>query len=89
MSPTVTAGFFLIVGLYSAWAMVNDLQTGIAKTRSGTVDVREFPGWFYLLIFVKAVFVCLSTAVVLHAFGLIGDPFVWMRQNLPFLMPRR
>jgi hypothetical protein len=89
MSPIITTGFFLVMGLYSAFAMVNDLKTGTAQIRGGTIDVKEFPGWFYLLIFIKAAFICLAVAVVLHAFDLVGDPFIWMHQNLPFLMPRQ
>jgi hypothetical protein len=88
MSPTLITGFFLVVGLYSLWAVVNDLRTGIATGRRSTIDVRENPGGFYLLVFIKAMWICLTTAVVLHAFGLIGDPFVWMRLYFPFLMPR-
>lgn len=88
MSDTVTAGLFLCAGLYSMASLVNDLRTGIALSRNNTVDVREYPGWFYLLIFTKTVFISFALAVVLHAFGLIGDPFAWVRQTLPFLMPR-
>jgi hypothetical protein len=89
MSDTVIAGFFLCMGLYSLSSLVSDLRTGIAASSKGNVDVREYPGWFYLLILTKTAFVSFAFAVVLHAFGLIGDPFVWMRQNLPFLMPRQ
>ena len=89
MSDTVIAGLFLCMGLYSLASLVNDLRTGVAASRNSTVDVREYPGWFYLLIVTKTVFISFAFAVVLHAFGLIGDPFVWMRQNLPFLMPRQ
>lgn len=62
-----------------------ELRTGIATSNPTTIDVRENPGGHYLLIFVKAAFVGLAVAVLLNAFGLIGDLFVWMRQNL---MPR-
>ena len=88
MSPTFITGLFLFLGLYSAWAMVNDLRTGIARGRNSSIDVRDNAGGFYLMVFVKAGFICFATAVVLHAFGLIGDPFLWMRQNLPFLVPK-
>ena len=88
MSPTLVTGLFLLAALYSAWAMVNDLRTGTTRNRNSTIDVRDNPGGFYLSIFVKAAFMCFAIAVVLHALGLIGDPFLWMRQNLPFLMPR-
>ena len=90
MSPTVNTGFFLFLGLVSLWGLQNDLRTGVAagRYRNSGIDVRENPGGFYLLVFIKAAFVCVATAIVLHAFGLIGDPFVWMRHYLPFLMPR-
>jgi hypothetical protein len=76
------------MGLYSLASLVGDLRTGVAASRNRNVDVREYPGWFYLLVFTKKAFISFACAVVLHAFGLIGDPFVWMREYLPFLMPR-
>jgi uncharacterized membrane protein len=88
MSPTLITGFFVFLGLYSIWALANDLRTGLARSRNSTIDVRENPGGFYLLVFIKAAFICFAIAVVLNAFGLIGDPFVWMRHYFPFLMPR-
>jgi hypothetical protein len=89
MSGTVIAGFFLCMELYSLASLVSDLRTGVASSRNRSVDVREYPGWFYLLAFTKTAFISFAFAVVLHAFGLIGDPFAWMRQTLPFLMPRQ
>jgi hypothetical protein len=87
MSNAVIAGFFLCTGLYSLASLVGDLRTGVAASRNRSLDAREYPGWFYLLVSTKAAFVGFTCAVVLHAFGLIGDPLVWMRQTLPFLMP--
>ena len=81
-------GFFLLIGLYSLWALTNELRTGIATSRRSRLYVRENPGGFCLLICIRAAFVCLAVAVLLNAFGLIGNPFSWMRRNLPFLMPR-
>jgi hypothetical protein len=63
-------------------------QDGHRDQQRSTIDVRENPGGYYLLIFIKAAFVCFAVAVLLNAFGLTGDPFIWMRQNLSFLMPR-
>jgi hypothetical protein len=78
--------------------MPGRLYSGVAGGRSpdrnyrgqplGRVDVRELPGLFYLRIFIKVFVICLAIAVLLHALGLIGDPFVWMRAYLPFLMPK-
>jgi hypothetical protein len=88
MSPTLIAAFFAVLGFVSLWSIMNDLGTGNASTRGSTINVREKPGGFYLVVFCKAAFFCFAIAVVLHALGLIGDPFVWMRQTFPFLMPR-
>jgi hypothetical protein len=89
MSDNAIAGFFICLGVYLAVSLVGDLQTGIiADSRWGDVDVRDLPGLFYVRIFIKVFVIGLAIAVLLHAFGLIGDPFVWMREYLPFLMPR-
>jgi hypothetical protein len=89
MSDNAIAGFFICLGVYLAVSLVGDLQTGIiADSRWGDVDVRDLPGLFYVRIFIKVFMIGLAIAVLLHAFGLIGDPFVWMREYLPFLMPR-
>ena len=89
MSDTMIAGFFICLGVYVAVSLVGDLRTGvIVDRRWGDVDVRELPGLFYVRMFIKVFVICLAIAVLLHAFGLTGDPFVWMRDYLPFLMPR-
>jgi hypothetical protein len=88
MSPTLIAVFFAVLGFVSLWSIMNDLGTGLASGRRSTIDIRENPGGFYLVVFCKAAFVCFAVAVILNALGLIGDPFVWMRRTLPFLMPR-
>jgi hypothetical protein len=88
MSPFLTGAFFEIIGLWSLWSMIGDLRTGNTTNRNMTIDVKENPGGFYLVMACKAAFVCFAVAVLLNSLGLIGDPFVWMRQNLPFLMPR-
>lgn len=88
MSPTLITGFFLVLGLYSLWGIINELRTGIAKGGRATIDVRENAGGFYLLIFTKSAFVCFVVAIILNAFGLIGDPFIWAHTYLPFLMPK-
>jgi hypothetical protein len=89
MSDNAIAGFFMCLGIYIAVSLVGDLRTGIiVDSRWGDVDVRELPGLFYLRIFIKVFVIGLAIAVLLHALGLIGDPFVWMRAYLPFLMPK-
>jgi hypothetical protein len=88
MSPTLITGFFIVLGLYSLWGIINELRTGIAKGGRATIDVRENAGGCYLLIFTKSAFVCFVVAIILNAFGLIGDPFIWAHTYLPFLMPK-
>jgi hypothetical protein len=39
-------------------------------------------------MFCKAAFICFAIAVILHAYGVIGDPFVWFAQTFPFLVHR-
>jgi hypothetical protein len=89
MSDNAIAGFFIGLGVYLAVSLVSDLRTGIIADNSrGDVDVRDLPGLFYVRTLIKVFVIGLAIAVSLHAFGLIGDPFVWMREYLPFLMPR-
>jgi hypothetical protein len=89
ISDNALVGFFICLGVYLAVSLVGDLRTGIiADSSRGDVDVRDLPGLFYVRIFIKVFVIGLAIAVLLHAFGLIGDPFVWMREYLPFLMPR-
>jgi hypothetical protein len=87
MSSTLIALFFAAIGFYSLRSLMSDLGSGNARSRNSSFNVRESPGAFYLIVFCKAAFVSFAIAIVLNAFGLIGDPFVWMHRNLPFLMP--
>jgi hypothetical protein len=53
-----------------------------------TFDAGENSGGFYPTMFCKAAFVSLAVAVILNAFGVIGDPFAWFARTFPFLVPR-
>lgn len=87
MSPFLRATFFEIAGVYSLFTIMRELRTGIINNnRSYETSVRENPGGFYLTIICNAGFVVFAGAVVLHAIGLIGDPFVWIKQTFPFLV---
>jgi hypothetical protein len=88
MSPTLITGFFLCMGLFSLSSLVGEFRTGIMIDTRGNIDAKEYPGLFYLRVVIQIGFIAFSAAVVLHAFDLIGDPFVWARHYLPFLMPR-
>ena len=78
MSPTLRAIFFEGLGFAALWSIIQNLSTGIWRNRGFTIDVRENPGRFYLIMFWQAGFVGFAIAIILHALGLIGDPFVWM-----------
>jgi hypothetical protein len=56
--------------------------------RGMTFNASENTGGFYLTMFCKAAFVSFAVAVILNAFGMIGDPFVWFARTFPFLVPR-
>lgn len=88
MSPLLRALFFEVMGLYSAWSIVQDIKAGASTNRGMTIEAKDNPGGFYLIQFVKTCFVCFAIAVLLNTLGLIGDPYIWLKQNLPFLAPR-
>jgi hypothetical protein len=84
MSPTLRAIFFEGMGFVALWSVIRDISTGNTTNRGSTINVKENPGGFYLIVFFKAGFVSLAIAIIPHALGLIDDPFAWMQQNLPF-----
>ena len=87
MSLILRDGFFVVIGLIALWSLTKDLATGNAAARwKTTTSVDENPAGFYLIVCVKAAFVCFGIAVALHALGLIRDPYVWIAQHTPFLM---
>ncbi len=88
MSPILRDVFFAVLGFASQWSIMNDLGSGNATSRGMTINVSEKPGGFYLTVFRKSALVIFAVAVILNAFGMIGDPFVFVARNLPFLMPR-
>jgi hypothetical protein len=88
MSDTTITGFFLVMGLCAITGLVSAWRTGISLDNPCKVDVRALPALFYVRIAIQIVFIAFCCAVVLHALGLIGDPFAWMRAHAPFLMPR-
>jgi hypothetical protein len=85
MSPAFNATIFGILGLIAAWAIRNNIRSGTASSRGWTCTIDDNPIGFCLIISMKAVFVGLAIAEILHAFGLVDDPFVHIRHALPFL----
>ena len=80
MSPLLRTTVVELLALYAMWSIVNDLRTGSTKSRGMVIDAKESPGGFYAIQFCKACFVGFAFAALLHALGLIGDPYLWTRQ---------
>ena len=76
MPPAFNATIFGILGLIAAWAIRNNIRSGTASSRGWTCTIDDNPIGFCLIVSMKAVFVGLAIAEILHAFGLVDDPFV-------------
>ena len=79
---------FEAFGVVALWTMVTDIRAGSTTNRGTTIDARENPGGFYLVMFAKGAFACFAAAMLLHSLGLIGDPVTWIHQTFPFLKVR-
>jgi hypothetical protein len=88
MSSLLIPLFFAALGFCSLWSLMNALGSGTMTTRNSTVNVKDSPGAFYQICFCRAALICFAVAVILNAFGVIGDPFTWAHTYLPFLMPK-
>ena len=85
MPPAFTATVFGILGLIALWAIRNNIRSGTARSQGWTCNIDDNPIGFCLIVSMKAAFVALAIAEILHAFGLVGDPFVNIKHALPFL----
>jgi len=86
MSPLLRAAFFEALGLWSLFNVWKNLRTGIIDNKRGwTIDRRDNPGGFDLTTLANMLFVIFAIAVLLNALGLIGDPFVWIKQAFAFM----
>ncbi len=86
MSPLLRAAFFEALGLWALFNVWKNLRTGIIDNKRGwVIDRRDNPGGFYLYTLANVLFVCFAFAVLLNALGLIGDPFVWVKQTFAFM----
>jgi hypothetical protein len=74
MSPILRTLFFTAVGFFSHWSLMKELGGGVAASKNAMVSVKDAPGAFYLIVFCKTAFVSFAIAVILNAFGAIGDP---------------
>ena len=84
-SPLLWPLIIEITGLLALASLIQDLRTGQDVSRSGTVDRRDNPAGFWLLISIKAAVICFAIAEVLFGIGLIEhDPYVWLQQHTTY-----
>lgn len=76
---------FEVAGLIALWSVTSDIRNGAATARTWTIYFNENPLGFLLVVLVKTGFVFLAVAVLLHSFGMVGDPIAALQQALPFL----
>jgi hypothetical protein len=88
MPSLLYTALFESLGAVALWTMVTDIRAGSTTNRGMTIDAKENPGGFYLIMFAKGAFACFAAAVLLHTLGLIGDPATWIHQTFPFLKVR-
>lgn len=88
MPPLLYNALFEALGAVALWTMVTDIRAGSTTNRGWTIDARENPGGFYLMMFAKGAFGCFAAATLLHGLGLIGDPATWVHETFPFLKSR-
>jgi len=84
MYPFFRAIFFEVIGLWSAYQIWKNFQTGTIDTGRGwTITRKDNAGGFWLYTLFNVAFIAFAIAVLLNAIGLIGDPFHavnrWMR----------
>lgn len=85
MPPAFNAAIFGILGLIAAWAIRNNIRSGTASSHGWTCTIDDNPFGFCLIVSMKAVFAGFAIAEILHAFGLVGDPFAYIKHAMPFL----
>lgn len=88
MPSLLYTALFEALGAVALWTMVTDIRAGSTTNRGMTINVRENPGGFYLVMFAKGAFACFAAATLLHTLGLIGDPVAWVHETFPFLKVR-
>jgi hypothetical protein len=88
MPTLLYTALFEALGAVALWTMVTDIRAGSTTNRGMTIDARENPGGFYLVMFAKGAMGCFAGAILLHSLGLIGDPVTWIHATFPFLKIR-
>lgn len=85
MSPPLVIAVFAPLVLVSAWSILNDLQTGVARDELYSFALATNPPGFFATICGKLFVVGFGIAMILHVCGLAGDPVNAMKALLgPF-----
>ena len=79
MPAPFIAAVFAILGLLAAWSIRRDIIRGTASSQGWTCTLDDNPVGFALIVASKGLMLGFAVAVVLHAFGLVGDPVVAIR----------
>jgi hypothetical protein len=85
MAPAYTAIIFGILALAAIWGIRQNISSGTASNSGWTCTIDDNPIGFCLMVCGKAVCLGFSIAMILHAFGLAGDPVAHIKHALPFL----
>ena len=85
MPPLLVATIFGILGLIALRAIRNNIRSGTATSRGWPCTIYANPIRFCMIVCTRAAFIGPAFAEILHALGLVGDPFANIKHALPFL----
>jgi hypothetical protein len=83
MHPWAAAIVMGGLALLAAWSVARALREGIASSFVRTYHVDEEPVGYGLCVLSEMGVVALGAATVLHAFGIIGEPFAAIDAAMP------
>jgi hypothetical protein len=75
---------FASMAVIAAWSILNDLSTGVARDELYRFSLDTNPLGFVAIIGGKMFVIVFAIAMILHAFGLAGDP---VKALQPYLDP--
>ena len=76
---------FSVAALLGTRLVIGDIVSGQTSTKYSYIKRSENAGGFWLLVAVKSAFVIFAFALLLNAFGLIGDPYAPLHRAVPSL----
>lgn len=83
MHPWLAAVVLGTIAVLSAWQLVRSLRDGVARSFVQEYYLDENPAGYLLCILGEIGIVILGAATVLHAFGVIGNPFDTINAVMP------